>query len=147
MGSAEAFLFNIPARFWFECSLYEARRTRTLSLSELMREAWARAYGDTLSEMNDLFWCSKLHFHMSSTSFYNYPYTFGYLFTLGVYAQREKLGYGFYTSYVNLLRDTGRMSAEDLALKHLNVDLRKPQFWMDSIAIIRKQIEHYLSLS
>lgn len=150
LGSAEAFLLNIPARFWFECELYKARRDRTLSPSELsglMQAAWKRAYGDSLSEMNEYFWCSKLHFHMSSTSFYNYPYTFGYLFALGVYAQREKMGADFYGSYVNLLRDTGRMSAEELALKHLNADIRKPQFWLDSIAIIRKQIDHYMSLS
>jgi len=150
LGSAEAFLMNIPARFWFECELYKARRERTLSpseLSDLMSAAWKRAYGDSLSEMNEFFWCSKLHFHMSSTSFYNYPYTFGYLFALGVYAQREKMGPDFYGAYVNLLRDTGRMTAEELALKHLNADIRKPQFWMDSIAIIRKQIDYYVSLS
>jgi oligoendopeptidase F len=150
LGSAEAFLMNIPARFWFECELYKARRDRTLSpseLCELMRAAWHKSYGNSLSEMNEFFWCSKLHFHMSSNSFYNYPYTFGYLFALGVYAQREKIGPRFYSSYVNLLRDTGRLTAEDLALKHLNVDLRKPQFWKDSVAIIRQQIEHYMSLS
>ncbi len=150
LGSAEAFLMNIPARFWFECELYKVRRDRTLSpseLSELMKSAWTKSYGNSLSEMNELFWCSKLHFHMSSTSFYNYPYTFGYLFALGVYAQREKMGPRFYSSYMNLLRDTGRMTAEELALKHLNVDLRNSQFWMDSIAIISKQVDLYKSLS
>jgi oligoendopeptidase F len=150
LGSAEAFLMNIPARYRFECELYKARADRTLSpseLSDLMVGAWQKSYGDTLAEMNELFWCSKLHFHMSSTSFYNYPYTFGYLFALGVYAQREKLGPRFFDAYVQLLRDTGRMSAEDLAWKHLNVDLRQPQFWLDSIAMIDRQIEQFVGLS
>ena len=46
--------------------------------------------------------------------FYNFPYTFGYLFALGVYAQQEAKGAGFHEAYVNLLRDTGRMSAEEV---------------------------------
>jgi oligoendopeptidase F len=146
LGSAEAFLLNIPARFWFESELYEKRAERTLSpdeFSELMSKSWKRAYGNTLSEMNKLFWCSKLHFHMSGTSFYNFPYTFGYLFALGVYAQRDRQGPEFYSNYVNLLRDTGRMSAEEVARKHLGVDLGNPQFWQDSILMVKKQVESY----
>ncbi|MFZ9521654.1 MAG: M3 family metallopeptidase, partial [Silvanigrellaceae bacterium] len=146
LGSAEAFLLNIPARFWFEKSFYEKRSERTLSpdeLSALMSDSWKRAYGDTLSEMNPLFWCSKLHFHISGTSFYNFPYTFGYLFALGVYAQREKQGKDFYRNYVNLLRDTGRMSAEEVARKHLGVNISEQGFWNDSIAIVAKQIAAY----
>ena len=42
------------------------------------------------------------------------PYTFGYLFALGVYAHGETAGDGFHAQYVALLRDTGRMTAEEL---------------------------------
>jgi len=35
---------------------------------------------------NPNFWISKLHFYMSSLAFYNFPYAFGYLLSLGVYA-------------------------------------------------------------
>jgi oligoendopeptidase F len=146
LGSAEAFLLNIPARFWFESELYTRRQERPLSpdeISELMTQAWRKAYGSTLSEMNPLFWCSKLHFHMSSTSFYNFPYTFGYLFALGVYAQRPKHGAAFLKNYVGLLRDTGRMTVEDLARKHLGVDVQKPEFWQDSINLVRSKISLY----
>ena len=80
---------------------------------------------------------------MSGTSFYNFPYTFGYLFALGVYAQRDRQGSDFYGNYVNLLRDTGRMSAEEVARKHLGVDLGNPQFWQDSILMVKKQVESY----
>jgi len=148
LGSAEAFLLNIPARFWFETEFYERRAERTLTpdeFSELMNKSWQRAYGNTLSEMNRMFWCSKLHFHISGTSFYNFPYTFGYLFALGVYAQRKRQGKEFYANYVNLLRDTGRMSAEDLAREYLGVELSEPRFWQDSIAIVRRQCGAFLS--
>ncbi|MEN9809533.1 MAG: hypothetical protein RLZZ488_1100 [Pseudomonadota bacterium] len=149
LGSAEAFLLNIPARFWFEKDFYEKRGERTLTpdeFSALMTQSWTRSYGNTLSEMNPLFWCSKLHFHISGTSFYNFPYTFGYLFALGVYAQREKQQGSFYNNYVNLLRDTGRMTAEELARKHLGVDLGAPEFWRESVKIVARKISEYQSL-
>ncbi|WP_186644566.1 M3 family oligoendopeptidase [Fluviispira vulneris] len=143
--NAATFLLNIPARFRFEKEFYEMRLNQNLSVDDfkqLMDKSWRFYYGDTLSEMNTLFWASKLHFYISDLSFYNFPYSFGYLFSLGVYAQREKLGKDFYKNYINLLRDTGRMTAEDLVKTHLNEDIKKPEFWRGSLKIIEKQIIH-----
>jgi oligoendopeptidase F len=55
-----------------------------------MERAWQGRYGDTLSQTDPMFWASKLHFSLSSAQFYNFPYAFGYLFSLGVVATREK---------------------------------------------------------
>jgi oligoendopeptidase F len=140
----EAFALNIPARFEFEKALYERRQDATLTpddLRGLMTDAWKSWYGDALSEMDPMFWASKLHFSISDLSFYNFPYTFGFLFALGVYAQRERLGGRFYPSYVALLRDSGRMTAEDLAAKHLGADLGKPDFWRDSLAVATRSVD------
>lgn len=94
--SAATFLLNIPARFDFESALYEARLSgKSLTpadLSAMMTKAWADRYGDALEEMDPMFWASKLHFHLTGTEFYNFPYSFGYLFALGVCARREELG-------------------------------------------------------
>ena len=138
VSQVEGYLLNIPTRFEFEQNFYERRKTSQLSatdLQELMSKAWRTNYGDTLTEIDSMFWASKLHFSASDLSFYNFPYTFGYLFALGVYAQRAKLGDQFYPAYVALLRDTSRMTAEDVARRHLGVDLTKPDFWRESIAI------------
>jgi oligoendopeptidase F len=59
-------------------------------LSAMMERAWQGRYGDTLSQTDPMFWASKLHFSLSSAQFYNFPYAFGYLFSLGVVATREK---------------------------------------------------------
>ncbi|MCV5960693.1 oligoendopeptidase, partial [Escherichia coli] len=67
-----------------------------------------------MSEPDPYFWASKLHFSIDSVSFYNYPYLFGFLFSKGIYAQRETKSEAFYTDYINLLRDTGCMMAEDV---------------------------------
>ena len=106
-----AFILNIPARFDFEKDFYEARSDRPLrpaELNEMMSAAWRKWYGDSLAEPDPLFWrSSKLHFYISGLSFYNFPYLFGYLFSLGVYARRDELGDEFFPRYEALLRDTG----------------------------------------
>lgn len=147
--AAVAFIMNIPARFQFEKELYERRSERPLrpaELSEMMSRAWSDWYGDVLSEPDPMFWASKLHFYISGLSFYNFPYLFGYLFSLGVYAQRERLGEDFFPAYKALLRDTGRMTAEELARKHLGADLTKPDFWRESIGIVSRSIERFEQL-
>lgn len=141
--SAEVFLLNIPSRFHFENEFYELRKQNCLSandFTELMEKAWKNSYENTLSEMNKMFWASKLHFYITKRSFYNFPYTFGYLFSLGVYAQKDIFGKNFYGRYVSLLKDTGRMSAESLIKKHLDKDITKPEFWQESIQIIQNKM-------
>ncbi len=147
--SAAAMLCNIPARFEFEKELVEKRKTQTLTPSEmktLMSGAWKNWYEDSLSEYDEMFWATKLHFSIAGLGFYNYPYLFGYLFSLGVLAQREKLGENFNEAYINLLRDTGRMKAEDLVMKHLGKDISKSEFWFDSLKIVESQIEVFEGL-
>ncbi len=147
--SAAGFLLNIPARFEFEKNFYEKRAQRSLSSEELIQltdEAWTKWYGSTLSSNDKMFWATKLHFAMSGISFYNYPYTFGYLFSMSIYARRQELGKDFMKTYINILRDTGRMSAEDLIQKHLGEDIRHPDFWKKSIAVINKKINDFEKL-
>ena len=90
-----------------------------------------------------MFWASKLHFFISGISFYNFPYLFGYLFSLGVYASRDKFGDEFFPRYQALLRDTGRMTAEELAAKHLEVDLTRPEFWRDTLAALEPRVDAF----
>lgn len=147
---AGSFLLNIPARFDFEKSFYDRRAKRTVSadeLSQLTDEAWTKWYGPTLSANDKMFWATKLHFAISGVSFYNYPYTFGYLFSMSIYARRRELGSDFMKTYINILRDTGRMTAEDLILKHLGEDIRQPDFWKKSIAVINQKIATFEKLA
>ena len=144
-----AFILNIPARFDFEKSFCEARAERPLrpaELNEMMSAAWKKWYGDSLAEPDPLFWASKLHFYISGLSFYNFPYLFGYLFSLGVYARRDELGDEFFPRYEALLRDTGRMTAEDLAARHLEVDLTRPDFWRGTVAMLAARIDRFEEL-
>lgn len=140
---------NTPSRFEFEQSFVEARKQGKVSANQarqLMTDAWSAWYGDSITEYDDLFWCSKLHFSIPELGFYNYPYPFGYLFALGVYAQKDKQGDNFRFAYRELLRDTGKMTAEACIEKHLNRNIREPEFWQDSIAIVNKSIQAFEQL-
>ena len=84
-----AMFMNIHARFIFETNFYEERRRGPVGagrLNELMLEAQKQAYRDSLDVWHPRFWCSKLHFYNTGVPFYNFPYTFGFLFSSGIYA-------------------------------------------------------------
>lgn len=143
---AVIFLMNIHARFLFEKRFYEARKKGFVvaeELNQLMEEAQKEAYGLSLEEWYPHFWISKAHFYNTETPFYNFPYTFGYLFSLGLYAIGTKKGLEFENSYESLLKDTGVMQVEELAQKHLGVDLTKPNFWQSTIDTIKRDVELY----
>ncbi|MEH7156998.1 M3 family oligoendopeptidase [Neobacillus drentensis] len=145
-----ALLMNIHARFLFETRFYDERKQGPVAverLNELMLEAQKEAYNDALEEYHPLFWASKLHFFITGVPFYNFPYTFGFLFSLGIYAQALEEGKGYEEKYIRLLRDTASMSVEDLAKKHLQVDLTKPDFWEKAVRICLDDIEEFLELT
>jgi oligoendopeptidase F len=76
--------------------------------------------------------------------FYNFPYTFGYLFSLGIYAKALEEGTAFEEKYIALLKDTGSMQVEDLAMKHLGVDLTKEDFWQKAVQLTVQDVEEFL---
>ncbi|MBD2108154.1 MULTISPECIES: M3 family oligoendopeptidase [unclassified Nodosilinea] len=149
-GSAAAtFLLNIPARFTFEQKLVESRKQGFViadNLKTMMRDSWQHWYEDSLASYDDMFWASKLHFSIAELGFYNYPYLFGYLFSLGIYAQKDQYGAQFNDLYTKLLRDTGSMTAEDVVLRHLQQDIRQPEFWQDSLDIVDRAVSRLESL-
>ncbi|MEH7353240.1 M3 family oligoendopeptidase [Neobacillus drentensis] len=145
-----ALLMNIHARFLFETRFYEERKLGIVSvekLNELMLEAQKEAYCGALEEYHPLFWASKLHFFITGVPFYNFPYTFGYLFSLGIYAEALEEGKGYEEKYIALLRDTASMTVEELARKHLQVDLTQKDFWEKAVRICLDDIDEFLELT
>lgn len=150
IGRSVAFFMNIHARFLFETRFYEARKKGLVSsaqLNDLMIQAQKDAFLGSLKEYHPHFWASKLHFYITGTPFYNFPYTFGYLFSAGVYARAKAEGQGFAQNYSRLLQDTARMTVEDLAQKHLGVDLTKPDFWEAAVRLAIDDVEEFMQLS
>ncbi|OAB46291.1 M3 family oligoendopeptidase [Paenibacillus glacialis] len=145
-----AFFMNIHARFLFETRFYEQRKSGLVSaqeLSKLMEEAQQEAFCGALSSYHPHFWAAKLHFYITSVPFYNFPYTFGYMFSTGLYVRAQQEGATFADKYDHLLQDTGVMTVEDLALKHLGVDLKGPEFWQSAMDLCVADVQEFMELT
>lgn len=150
LQNAVAMFMNIHARFIFETNFYEARQQGFVSeekITELMLAAQKESYLDQLGSYHPYFWAAKLHFFIDDVPFYNFPYTFGYLFSTGIYAYANQHQGDFEEQYIALLRDTAAMTSEELAQKHLNVDLTKPDFWQAGIDQIATDIQQFMELT
>ncbi|SFD66974.1 oligoendopeptidase, pepF/M3 family [Bacillus sp. OV194] len=145
-----AFFMNIHARFLFETRFYEERKKGLVPvecLNELMAEAQKEAFCGSLESYHPYFWASKLHFYITDVPFYNFPYTFGYLFSACIYAIAKIEGSSFEEKYIALLRDTASMTVEELAMKHLNEDVTKPAFWKKGIEVAMEDVKEFLDLT
>ncbi|TKG99235.1 M3 family oligoendopeptidase, partial [Peribacillus simplex] len=85
--------------------------------------------------------------YRADRTFYNFPYTFGYLFSLSIYAKAKEKGKGFEKDYLDLLRDSGSMSTEDLVMKHLGEDITSEAFWEKGIELCVKNAEEFITLT
>jgi oligoendopeptidase F len=143
-GSCQV-VVDIRSRFLFESRLFERRRASTLSareLSELMRDAQIEAYGDGLDhdQLHPLMWAAKPHYYGST--FYNWPYTFGLLFGLGLYARWLDDPAGFRGAYDALLSSTGLGTAAELAAR-FDIDVEDVGFWTASLDVVRSRIDDF----
>ncbi len=141
---------DIYSRFLFEREVFERRARAELSadeLCELMLNAQRAAYGDGLDTnyLHPYMWTWKPHYYRPGLSFYNFPYTFGLLFGLGLYAIYQQRGAAFVPEYEDLLRSSGGATAADLASR-FGIDIRQGAFWESSLKIIEARIEQYRAL-
>ncbi|HEV2662903.1 MAG TPA: M3 family metallopeptidase [Ktedonobacteraceae bacterium] len=140
---------DISSRFLFEERLFAKRRQRELAIDELntlMLEAQRETYGDELSELHPYMWAVKQHYYNTNRSYYNYPYMFGQLFGLGLYARYQQNPETFKRGYDALLSSTGMADAATLAAR-FDIDLRSEKFWQTSLDVIRGDIERFEMLS
>jgi oligoendopeptidase F len=141
---------DITSRFLFEQRIFEKRQQRELSvdeLNDLMLEAQRETYGDGLDEeqLHPYMWAMKPHYYSTGRSFYNYPYMFGLLFGLGLYARYQQDPETFKRGYDDLLSSTGMADAATLAGR-FGIDLRTEDFWRASLEIIRQDIDLFETL-
>lgn len=142
------FLMNIRARFEFERRLFALRREGQFDpdvLSEAIVACEKAAYGDVLGSYDPLFWASKLHFYISHFGFYNWPYTFGYLFSGAVYSRAMQEGPSFWPTYRELLRRTGYEDTAVIGREVLGEDLADPAFWQRAISPLLADVEQFLA--
>jgi pepF/M3 family oligoendopeptidase len=141
---------DITSRFLFESQVFARRQARDLAVEEfceIMREAQRETYGDGLDEqaLHPYMWAAKPHYYSGEMSFYNFPYMFGLLFGLGLYARYQADPDAFKGRYDDLLSSTGLADAATLA-KRFGIDLGAPEFWRASLDVIRQDIDRFEQL-
>jgi pepF/M3 family oligoendopeptidase len=143
-------IVDIYSRFLFEKEVFERRKKSDLDadeLCEIMEEAQGATYGDGLDEKyrHKFMWTWKPHYYSAGLSFYNFPYAFGMLFGVGLYAVYKQRGEDFIPDYKKLLSSTGEAPAAELAAR-FDIDIRDKQFWADSLAVVGKRVDRYCEL-
>lgn len=128
---------DILSRYYFEKSAFEERKNGDVSAEKfcsLMLEAQENTYGDGIGIKHPYMWAVKGHYYSYGFSFYNYPYAFGQLFALGLFASKDSVS-DFPSHYKKVLSMTGRYKAEDVA-KAAGCDIESKEFWMKGIKLI-----------
>ena len=138
---------DISSRFHFESALLERRGGGELSadeMCELMRAAQQDTYADAVEPetYHPYMWLWKPHYYQHTGNFYNFPYAFGQLFALGLYAVYRGEGASFATRYQQLLRSTGEELAAPLA-RRFGIDITGRDFWRASLSLVAEQVARY----
>ncbi len=132
---------DIHSRFRFEQELCRRRRRTALSVTELcdtMLEAQDASYGDGLhaEHRHAYMWAVKPHYY---TPFYNWPYTYGLLFGIGLFSRFREDPDAFRAGYDALLSSTGMADAATLATR-FGIDVTDGAFWSSSLDVLRGHI-------
>jgi len=148
--SSTQVIVDITSRFMFEKEVFEKREKSELSadeFSEIMLRSQKNAYGDGLDEayLHEYMWTWKPHYYSTALAFYNFPYAFGLLFGLGLYAIYKRQGASFVSDYESLLASTGEATPAELASR-FGIDIKTSGFWIDSLRIIEQKIDQYVAL-
>ncbi len=149
LASSNQIVVDIHSRFLFESEVFARRRSGTLGvdeLNELMLQAQTDAYGDgiDLDTRHPHMWILKPHYYGSH--FYNWPYTYGLLFGLGLYARYQADPERFRIGYDDLLSRAGMDTAEQLGAA-FGLDVTDIDFWTASLDVCRSRIDQYEQLA
>jgi pepF/M3 family oligoendopeptidase len=141
-------VLGASSNFMFEEKLLAKRQERELSVEELCaldEETQLASLGDALEDgsLHPYRWAYVPHYYGST--FYNFPYTFGLLFGLGLYAQYQAEPDPFKTGYDELLSMTGMGNAADLAAR-FGIDIRNTAFWEASLDVLRADVDKFEQL-
>ncbi len=143
------YLLDIPVRYEFEKKLYERRAEGELTVSELkelMICTQKEVFGEVLMDCDPFFWASKLHFYITGVSFYNFPYTFGYLLSRALFEKFRQHGEEFIPVYEEFLTLTGSDDAEGAVKRSIGDDITSKDFWKEAIFTLSQPLEELKEL-
>ncbi|WP_456279079.1 M3 family metallopeptidase [Bacillus sp. AK128] len=143
------YLMSIRGAFLFEEKFYKCRKKGKLDakqIEELSLTCQEKAYGSSLSEYEPFVWIKYGQFYQATIPFYNYPYSFGFLLSIGLLelAREDKQ---FKQKFQGFLSETGILPLEQLFKKHFQIEISQPDFWQQSVQRLIQDIGQYNRLS
>ena len=147
LQDATQVIVDILSRFYFERELFARRERGDLMPADLcaaMTDAQRKAYGKGLDPdyLHPYMWAVKGHYYRPGLAFYNFPYAFGQLFGLGLYARYRQMGADFSSIYDALLLSTGSESAVDVTAE-AGFDIEQCDFWQQGIDCIADYVDDF----
>ena len=141
-------IVDILCRFYFEKAVFEKQKEGPLSadaLCSMMTDAQKATYGDALDPklLHPYMWAVKCHYYSPDLGFYNYPYAFGQLFSIGLYVKYLEDKKNFPALYRKVLMATGRTDIKGVA-KLAGIDVEKKDFFQESMDFITRMIRIFL---
>jgi oligoendopeptidase F len=151
LNGAAILLLDIMVRFEFEKRFHEERERGEVPVSrlkELMVTTQREVFGDALVAGGEdpYFWASKLHFYLTGISFYNYPYTVGFLLARSLWLRLKEEGRSFLPKYEEFLRLTGSDTVEGAVRRAIGADTTKPEFWAKAVQSLAEPLSLYRRL-
>jgi oligoendopeptidase F len=140
---------DITSRYLFEQGALDKRRGRELSAGEfcnLMEQAQRDTYGDGLADglMHPYMWAAKPHYYGST--YYNFPYMFGLLFGLGLYARFREEPEAFRSGFDDMLGSTGMAESRSLAAR-FGLKIDEIDFWRASLKTLEEDVDEFVRLA
>ena len=149
LNSAAQTIVDIYSRFLFEKEVFDRCENEFLTpkdLNKIMKNAQKATYGDAMDEEYfEQAWIYKSHYYMVNNNFYNYPYAFGHLFSLGLYNIYLNNPNDFNSKYNLILRNSGKKNLKEIG-EMCSLDLNKKQFFLNSINILKSKFLKYKEL-
>ncbi len=151
LSDAAQVIVDIYSRYLFESEVVARRADTTLSpgqLCQIMLDAQKQTYGDGLDPecMHPYMWACKSHYYSTGVHFYNFPYAFGQLFAVGVYALYEQRGAAFLPDYEKLLRSAGSGTVREVAAS-VGIDVADVNFWRSSLKVFEDKLDELEKLA
>lgn len=151
LGGTTQTVCDILSRFLFEDAVFSKCKDSFLmpeDLKEIMLDAQQKAFGDSIdkSYRHPYMWACKVHYYSEELSYYNFPYAFGNLFAMGLYAQYEIEGQTFVEKYKKMLHATPVKSIEETALM-AGIDVTKVDFWRKSLAAFEPYVNRFIAFT
>ena len=134
----------INSRFQFEHSLFlnsYKENLRFESITELYSQIYSINYGVNINFLDKYDWIKNTHLFASDIRFYNYQYLFGWILSLKIADILKSTAHKKDDLLKKSLRESGKMTCEDFALRFFNLNIEDRYFWEEGFQIIKNRVE------